>query len=275
MDSLKTILLALIQGMSEFLPISSSAHLILPSQVLGWPDQGLAFDVAVHIGSLIAVVFYFRKQLQHMLTACLLQLMQKPLSLEYRQDAELGWKVVLATVPAVLVGLWANGFIEAHLRSIEVIAATTIIFGVLLGWAELQSRRQVLAVELSYRLALIMGFAQTLALIPGTSRSGVTMTVAVLLGLSRTDSAKFSFLMSIPIILAAGLFSLFDLIQMEQAVAWSELALAVLVSGLSAWSCIALFLKLIEKIGFIPFVVYRLVLGAVLIAISAGMLSLT
>ena len=88
--------MALIQGMSEFLPISSSAHLILPSQVLGWPDQGLAFDVAVHIGSLIAVVFYFRKQLQHMLTACLLQLMQKPLSLEYRQDAELGWKVVLS-----------------------------------------------------------------------------------------------------------------------------------------------------------------------------------
>lgn len=270
MDTFQMIVLALIQGLSEFLPISSSAHLILPSQVLGWPDQGLAFDVAVHVGSLLAVIIYFRRDLIMMINSVLGQLMRQDQTSQQKAEALLAWQVVVATIPAVLVAVISKDFIEANLRSIEVIATTTILFGLLLGWAEIQARKCQQGRVLNFRLALLIGLSQALAFIPGTSRSGITMTSAVLLGLSRTDAARFSFLLSIPVILGSGIFVTRDLIEAGPTIDWGVILLAVAMSGLTAWSCIALFLKLVEKTGFMPFVIYRLVLGAVLIAISMG-----
>ena len=265
MDTLQTIILALIQGMTEFLPISSSAHLILPAQLFAWPDQGIAFDVAVHVGSLLAVVIYFRQDVINMTRAGLLSVSSnrgQPLS----SDARLAWMVIAATLPAIIVALLAKDFIEEHLRSITVIAVATLFFGVLLGLADVKSRRQRVALEMTWRIALLIGFAQVLALIPGTSRSGVTITAAVLLGLSKTDGARFSFLLSIPIIAAAGGYAILDMLSDPPIFSWLQLGLGVVVSAISAYLCIKLFLQLLERIGFMPFVWYRLVLGVVLLA---------
>ncbi|CAA0083216.1 Undecaprenyl-diphosphatase [BD1-7 clade bacterium] len=262
MDTLQVILLSLIQGITEFLPISSSAHLILPSQLLGWTDQGLAFDVAVHFGSLIAVMAYFRADIQRMLIAWTGHVIHRRAS----EDAELAWYVILATIPAVVFGLILNIFGENLFRHLWIIAATTIGFGILLGVADLMyEKRPAKDNRLTLKRAMIIGFAQPLALIPGTSRSGITMTAALMLGLSRDLSARFSFLLSIPLILAASLLKTKDLIESSAAVDWQTLGLGVVVSALSAFACIHFFLNAINRMGFMPFVIYRLVLGVFLL----------
>lgn len=269
MEILQIIILALIQGVTEFLPVSSSAHLILPAQLLGWPDQGLAFDVAVHVGSLMAVLLYFRSDVMRIVSAWLGSYAGFRATPANYEDSQLAWKVLVATLPAVFVALLAGDLIETHLRSAIVIAIATLFFGVLLGVAELTARKRsasgVSPATLTWFIALAIGFAQVFALIPGTSRSGVTMTMAIILGLSRSDSARFSFLLSMPIILAAGSYSALELFQGEAAVNWFELLLGVFVSAVSAWLCIALFMRLIERIGMMPFVYYRLLLGLLLL----------
>lgn len=179
-------------------------------------------------------------------------------------QAKLVWMLVLATLPTLVAGFLGKEFVEQNLRSTVVIASTTILFALLLGVAEWRSKQLRQTVKLGFGIALLVGFAQVLALVPGTSRSGVTITAAVLLGLSRREAANFSFLLSIPIIAAAGVLLALDVRDLPQAADLLPLALAVLVSGLSAWACIALFLRLIERIGLMPFVWYRLVLGSVL-----------
>lgn len=260
MDLVQIILLALIQGITEFLPISSSAHLILPKEVLGWPDQGLAFDVAVHFGSLIAVVGYFRRDVIAMTGAWFKQFgAQGP-----THESHLAWMIILATIPAGIAGLLANDFIERELRSGLVIACTTIIFGIALYIAD---RKQILSKEM-YQMgiaaALVIGCAQALALVPGTSRSGITITAAMLLGFTRSDSARFSFFMSIPIIVLGAGFKTYELIQ-EPTIAWRDIALGTVLSAFSAYLCIYYFLAFIERIGMLPFVIYRLILGAFLL----------
>lgn len=261
MDYLQIIVLALIQGVTEFLPISSSAHLILPAQLLGWQDQGLAFDVAVHIGSLLAVVLYFRHDVS--------QLLQGWLASIFRQQktpaSQQAWAVLWATVPALVVGWLVNAYFEDDLRSITVIAGATIVFGVLLGYADRVANKNNLQ-SVDTPKALIIGCMQALALIPGTSRSGITMTAALLLGLNREASARFSFLLSIPIIVAAGSLKTLELVQSPVAVDWFTLALGTALSSISAYACIYLFLEWINRLGFMPFVIYRLLLGAVLIS---------
>ena len=261
MDVFQIIVLALIQGLTEFLPISSSAHLILPSQVLGWSDQGLAFDVAVHIGTLLAVMLYFRRDIVNILRGWL----TTGFSAHPDEEARLGWYVILATIPAGLAGLIAGDFIEAHLRSSLVIACTTIGFGILLGVSDRFRRESKGLAQLTLMAALVIGFAQVLGLIPGTSRSGITMTAALLLAFDRESSARFSFLLSIPLILAAGGLKMLELAESALPVDWQAIALGVVVSALSAWVCIYYFLAFINRIGMMPFVVYRLILGAILL----------
>ncbi|MCL6417136.1 undecaprenyl-diphosphate phosphatase [Aestuariirhabdus sp. Z084] len=263
MDVFQIIVLALIQGISEFLPISSSAHLILPSQILGWADQGLAFDVAVHIGSLAAVVTYFRHDLVQLISGC----QQSLVTREINAESRLSLMLVLGTIPAVLFGLVVSvsGFDDA-MRSIFIIATTTLIFGVLLGFAERFIRGESMD-AMGWKQALLIGIAQALAIIPGTSRSGITITAALLLGFSREVAARFSFLLSIPIIVAAGTLKIAQLIQQADPVDWSVLVLGVLLSGVSAWLCIKWFLAVINRIGMMPFVIYRIVLAGVLFAI--------
>lgn len=257
------VFLALIQGLTEFLPISSSAHLILPSQVLSWPDQGLAFDVAVHVGTLIAVVGYFWRDIYLILKDWIAAL----LGASATANSRLGWWVILATIPAVLVGLCFDGYIEAHFRSIEVIAYTTIGFGVLLWLSDRFFSHAKDLQQLRLPSVLIVGIAQAFALIPGTSRSGVTMTAARFMGFSRDAAARFSFLLSIPIIVAAGSLKSIELVSGQPllAVDWHSIMWGVVLSAISAYLCIHLFLKWLSQIGFLPFMLYRLALGALLL----------
>ena len=259
MDILQAIWLAAIQGFTEFLPISSSAHLILPSQVLGWPDQGLAFDVAVHVGSFVAVVIYFRREIQQLVTGWV-----KSLGGPQTPESHLAWYIIIATVPASITGLIFGGFIEVHLRSMAVIAATTILFGLLLGWADYRYRGSKTIDQLTWKTALIVGAAQALALIPGTSRSGITMTAALMLGFDRISAARFSFLLSIPIIALSGGYKGLELLG-QASVPWFEIMIGTVLSALTAYLCIHSFMRFVERVGMLPFVIYRLLLGAVLI----------
>ncbi|WP_308366936.1 MULTISPECIES: undecaprenyl-diphosphate phosphatase [unclassified Microbulbifer] len=260
METIQIVVLALIQGLTEFLPISSSAHLILPAEVLGWPDQGLAFDVAVHFGSLIAVLVYFRRDVWVLLRDGLGGLVNN----RYTDEGRLAWLIVLATIPAGLVGLIFKGYIETHLRSAAVIAATTIGFGVLLWWADIRGKRTGTLAQLNWKKALAIGIAQALALIPGTSRSGITMMAGLMLGMKREDSARFSFLMSIPVIALSAMLLSFDLLSLE-VVPWGDILLGTVLSCISAYLCIHFFLQFISRIGMAPFAIYRLLLGAALI----------
>lgn len=264
MEPLHVIVLALIQGLTEFLPISSSAHLILPSELLGWPDQGLAFDVAVHVGTLVAVVAYFRRDIVAMTTGWFGQFGSAGLN----DDGRLAWLIILATVPVGLVGLVFHDAIGEHARSISVIAATTIIFGVALGWADYRSSHSRQLLSMTWKLALIIGCAQALALIPGTSRSGITMTAALLLGFSRSDSARFSFLLSIPVIALSGLLEGITLAGADD-VPWGSMFAGGLVAGVTAYLAIHFFLGFIKRLSMMPFVLYRLVLGAILLLMVA------
>ena len=263
MDIFQAMWLAVIQGLSEFLPISSSAHLILPAELLGWPDQGLAFDVAVHVGSLAAVVIYFRDDIQHLARHWFKSLSPNTPS---TTSSLLAWSIIWGTIPAGLAGLLLMGFIEAHLRSMLVIAITTILFGLLLGWADHRYRGTKTLHQMTWRTALFIGLAQTLALIPGTSRSGITMTAALALGFDRTSAARFSFLLAIPIITLSGIFKGAELLQQETTI-WPELLAGTVLSGVTAYLCIHSFLRFVERVGMMPFVIYRLFLGAVLIFI--------
>jgi undecaprenyl-diphosphatase len=261
MDLIHVVILALIQGLTEFLPISSSAHLILVPYLVGWPDQGLAFDVAVHVGTLSAVVLYFRQQLRKIAVDCMASLVQR----RRQGDSMLGWAVLFGTVPAGIAGLLVNDVAEAYMRSTVVIALATMAFGLLLGWADITGRRTRSEHEMTWKDVLVIGCAQAIALIPGTSRSGITMTAGLMLGLTREGAARFSFLLSIPVILLAGGLKTGELMQQPNAVDWQAMGLGALVAGVSAYICIHYFLKLLDRIGMMPYVIYRMLLGTLLL----------
>jgi len=267
MDTLQILVLSLVQGLTEFLPISSSAHLILAPRLFGWADQGLAFDVAVHLGTLAAVVGYFRREVSSILREFFTTL---PPGKAVTADARLGWLIILATLPVVVFGLLMKGLVESDLRSPLVIAATTIGFGLLLWISDSKARRERDEYSLGWRHALIIGLFQALAIIPGTSRSGITITAALMLGLTRQAASRFSFLLSIPTILMSGALVTLELIQAEAAVDWSPLLLGAALSFVTAYLCIHLFLRVIERMGMLPFVLYRLALGAVILLIFLG-----
>lgn len=254
------IALALLQGLTEFLPISSWAHLILFPKVLGLADQGLAFDVSVHVGTLVAVVFYFRKDLIRMARGWVGSLGGKGVS----SDSRLVWGVILGTIPVGIAGLALNQAAEEVLRSPQVIAATTIGFGLILLWADLSGRRLRDERGITLKDALLIGLAQALALIPGTSRSGITITAGLFLGLTRKGAARFSFLLSIPLIVLAGGLETVKMLQ-GPAFQVGDLFLGALVSGISAYFCIHFFLRLLDRIGLWPFTVYRLFLGGAIL----------
>ncbi len=261
MDLLQLIVLAIVQGLTEFLPISSSAHLILLPILTGWQDQGLIYDVAVHFGSLFAVMVYFRDDIRKVLFAWF----SSVLGGETTENSRLGWAVIIGTIPAVIVGFLMKDYIETVLRNPLVIAATTIIFGLLLWYSDATATHHRTEKTLTAKDALKIGLAQALALIPGTSRSGITMTAGLMLGLTRNASARFSFLLSIPLILAATGLKTKDLIESGLAVDWFGLIFVTVLSMISAYICIHYFLKLVNQIGMLPFVIYRLCLGVFLL----------
>jgi undecaprenyl-diphosphatase len=253
------LILALVQGVTEFLPISSSGHLVLASQVMGWPDQGLMIDVAVHVGTLFAVMLYFWRDLVRVVVGC-----WRLIQLRGGADAQLAGNLIIATIPVVIVGFLAKSYIETYLRSAEIIAWTTLIFGLLL-WITDRIGLTIRRIEhLGPFNALFIGFAQVLALVPGTSRSGITMTAARLLGMERSEAARFSMLMSIPTILGAGLLSGLDLYKTGDIALGADVMIAVGLSFITALVAIWGLMAWLKHAGFTPFVLYRILLAAVL-----------
>ena len=223
----------------------------------GWKDQGLAFDVAVHVGTLSAVVLYFRKEIMQMTRSWFKSVTGKG----FDKDAKLAWAVLFGTILVGLSGLLFKDFIAEHLREPVVIASSTLVFGLLLWLADAKGRRVRDEYMINWKDVLVIGCAQALALIPGTSRSGATMTAALLMGLSRQAAARFSFLLSIPVIVLAGGLETKDYLEHASITDMQPLMLGALLSGVSAYFCIHYFLKLLERIGMMPFVIYRIALA--------------
>lgn len=263
MDYFKAFYLALLQGLTEFLPISSSAHLILMPVLFEWPDQGLPFDLAVHLGTLLAVVTYFRNDLILMIRDWLASIAGPGTT----DEARLVWYVIIGTVPVCISGLLISGLTATVLRSPLVIALTTIVFAGVLWLAEKSAKENRFAGAITWKDALMVGGCQALALIPGTSRSGITITAGLFLGFKREFAARFSFLLSIPAIALPGLLKAFELIKSPEKTDWEPLLMATVVSGIVAYLTIGMFLRLLDRIGLMPFVIYRFVLGFTLLAV--------
>jgi undecaprenyl-diphosphatase len=262
MDPVHAIVLAIVQGLSEFLPISSSGHLILVPSLLGWPDQGLAFDVAVHVGTLAALLGYFRVQLLQMARAWIQSLTGRGLT----PDGRLAWCVVVGTIPVAAVGLVFGDVIEHMLRNPLFVAATLAGFGILMWIADWLGAERRDEYSVTWRDAIMVGLAQALALMPGTSRSGVTMTMGRALGLTRVGSARFSFLLAVPGIAMAGGWEFLKLVTGPgNGTDWTMMGLGLVVSAVTGYLCIHVLLRMIERIGLLPFALYRVALAAVIV----------
>jgi undecaprenyl-diphosphatase len=255
--------LALIQGITEFLPISSSGHLALLPMVTGWPDQGLLLDVAVHVGTLGAVLLYFWRDIFDMILGLFSLLKGRK-----HPGAKLLGNLLLASIPVVIAGYYVNKYYGDAWRNLTVIGWTTFGFGLLLYISDKVGMTIRRVEHITWGTAVVLGLAQCLALVPGTSRSGITMTAARILGFEREDAARFSMLMSIPTILGAGVLKGWELYQAGDAKLTSD---ALLAAGLSfAVALLAIFLLMawLRRATFTPFVVYRLLLGAGLLALA-------
>ena len=265
MPLLHLFLVAAIQGATEFLPVSSSGHLILLPSLTGLADQGLAIDVAVHVGTLGAVVLYFWRDVR-------LALLGVPRLLRWQIDTQGAWLALclaLATVPVVALGLvfHATGLADA-LRSTAVIGWTMLVFGLLLYWADRRGPQTRTAESWSLRHAAILGLWQALALIPGTSRSGICITGARLLGYTRSDAARLSMLMSIPTILASGVLLGADVVRQADAALARDAAIAAAFAFAAALAALWGMMSLLRYVSYTPYVVYRVALGLVLLWIA-------
>ena len=251
------LILAIVQGITEFLPISSSGHLILTSQVLGWPDQGLIIDIAVHVGTLFAVLLYFWRDIWLMLVGVV-----RLATGRGGPGARLALFVIGGTVPVVVAGYFGKDFIATSLRSAEVIAWATLGFGILLWIADRVGMTLRTVEHLSWGGVLFIGLMQVLALIPGTSRSGITMTAARLLGMERPEAARFSMLLSIPTILGAGALSGYDLYRAGDIALGTDALIAAVLAFFTAIVAIWALMQWLRQSSFTPFVLYRIVLAA-------------
>jgi undecaprenyl-diphosphatase len=251
----QAIVLGVVQGLTEFLPVSSSGHLILVPRVFGWPDQGLAFDAAMHLGTLAALLAYFRRELADLASGAL--------------SARVGVLILVASLPALAVGFLLNRWIEAHLRWPLIIAAATAFWAIVMWIADRQARQTPATREplegVSWGQGLAVGCAQALALIPGTSRSGITITAALLGGVDRATAARFSFLLGIPVTAAAGGYKLLQLLRAGiPADEGGPLLIAVLAAFVSGWIAVWFLVTYLKRRSLQPFVIYRLLLAAVI-----------
>jgi undecaprenyl-diphosphatase len=265
LSPLQALVLAVVQGVTEFLPISSSGHLILVPYFLKWPDQGLAFDIATHVGTLLAILVYFRRDVRDLVVGFFTG---QPRSSDGDYvPRHLALMIVLATIPAGIAGLLFKDMIETQARSALLVAGTTLFYGLLLGVADRLGKREHPLGGIGWREALIIGLAQALALVPGTSRSGITITAALLLGLARPAAARFSFLLGIPIFTLAAAKQGLDLL--ESGMTRAEMVpmlIGLAASAVVGYAVIAWLLSWLRNRSLTVFVVYRLILGAVILA---------
>ena len=259
LETVQSIVLGLVQGLTEFLPVSSAAHLILVPIVFGWADQGLPQDIAAHAGTLAAVFAYFRADLGAVLLS--------PFRNEDEDGRRLLLLLVIGTAPLVAAGLVFHDLVATLFRNPLIIATTTLGFGLLLWWADRGGAKARGIATIAWRDALIIGAAQCLALVPGTSRSGITITAGLMLGLDSQAAARFSFLLSAPAILLAVLWETHLLLATPQPVQWVSMGITTAVSAACAFATIHLFLRFLARTGMAPYVIYRLLLGTVLFAV--------
>jgi undecaprenyl-diphosphatase len=258
LTTLQIVILAIVQGITEFLPISSSGHLVLVPFLFGWADQGLAFDVSVHVGSLAAVCIFFRRDIASLLSGGV-QILHGNIK---TSESRMALAILLGTIPAAMAGLLFASWIEDNLRDPAVIVYTLSGYGVVMALADRFSSRERNISTVGLKDALIIGCAQALALVPGTSRSGVTITAARLLGFERQDAARFSFLLSAPVILLAAGYKFVQMLMSGVAVAWGQLGLATLSACIVAYLSIGFFMRVVTRVGLAPFAIYRLLLAA-------------
>jgi undecaprenyl-diphosphatase len=259
---LQLVVLSIVQGITEFLPISSSGHLILVPQLTGWPDQGLAIDVATHVGTLVAVLIYFWRDVWGMIVG-----LARFAAGRRDPGARLAGYILAGTIPALIVGYLMDRYVGDGLRSMEVIAWTMLGFAVALYFADRIGLRIRRLEHVTLGHAIVIGLAQAIAFIPGTSRSGITMVAARFMGYERADAARFSFLLSIPAIVAAGLWEGLKLYQTGSSEVIGDALTAAALSAVAGLIAIAGLMAWLKTATFTPFVIYRLLLGAFLISI--------
>jgi undecaprenyl-diphosphatase len=266
MDALQAIVLGIVQGLTEFLPISSTAHLRIVPAFLGWDDPGTAFTAVVQLGTMAAVLVYFRRDLWNIARATLRSIREPQ---ERRTvDARLGWGIVLGTAPIAVLGLLFKNKVETDARQLTLIAIALIVMGLVLELAERTGRKERPIESLSVKDGVTIGFAQALALVPGVSRSGATISAGLFLGLDRAAAARYSFLLSVPAVVLSGLFELKD-VGKGGGAGFGATALATVLAFIVGYASIAWFLKYLARHPVTVFVIYRVVLGVVLLVLVA------
>lgn len=256
MDFIHFIILGIVQGITEFLPISSSAHLILMPHLFGWEDQGLNHDVAAHVGTLAAVCWFLRADVRNLVAG-----MFQPRGEASAQSWRMAMFLVVGTLPVIFSGLFLRDAVASTFRAPLLIAGTQLFYGLLLGCADHFGRRSRGQGTLTWRDVIIIGLAQALAVVPGTSRSGITMTAALFLGLERRAAVHFSFMLSIPAILLAAGWETLHMILDTTPIPWFTMSVVAVSSGITAYIAIHYFVKFLDRTGMMPYVVYRLLLG--------------
>ncbi|WP_330456547.1 undecaprenyl-diphosphate phosphatase [Streptomyces sp. NBC_00820] len=284
MSWLESLVLGLVQGLTEFLPVSSSAHLRLTAAFSGWEDPGAAFTAITQIGTESAVLIYFRKDIGRIVSAWFRSLFDKAVRRDH--DAQMGWLVIVGSIPIGVLGVTLKDQIEGPFRDLRVTATMLIVVGVVIGIADRMAardetgrrhrspkQRKTLA-DLSVKDGLVFGLCQACALVPGVSRSGATISGGLFMGYKREDAARYSFLLAIPAVLASGVFEVKDSVDGDTPVAWGPTLFATVIAFASGYAVITWFMKWISNKSFMPFVWYRVALGIVIIAlVGAGVLS--
>ncbi|MCZ2860890.1 undecaprenyl-diphosphate phosphatase [Blastococcus sp. VKM Ac-2987] len=273
MGWIEAIVLGLVQGLTEFLPISSSAHLRVVGEAFGWEDPGAAFTAITQIGTEAAVLLYFRHDIWRIIVAWLQSLAGRR---KGDPDARMGWLIIVGTLPIVVLGLLFQDSIETTLRDLRIVAVALILFSFILYWADRVGTKQRELRELTVGHGIAFGFAQAMALVPGVSRSGGTITMGLFLGYSRSAAARYSFLLAVPAVLGSGFFQVYESLGGDvegRAISWGPTILATVIAFGVGLTVIAWLLRYLDRGDFTPFVVYRIVLGLlILVLVFAGVL---
>jgi undecaprenyl-diphosphatase len=271
-DLLQAVFLGILQGLTEFLPISSSAHLRIVPDLLGWGDPGAAFTAVIQIGTELAVLIYFRHDLWR-IGSTWVRSLYRP---EFRGqlDARMGWFIIIGSLPIVVLGILLKDTIEQDFRSLWIIGTTLIVLGLILGIADRVSSDRLRLKDMRLRDAVLMGVAQSCALVPGVSRSGATISMGRFLGYEREAATRYAFLLAIPAVVGAGVFELKEIPNGDNSYGWGPTIVATMVSFLIGYAAIAWLLRYVTTHSYLPFVIYRVALGALTLAlVAAGVLT--
>jgi undecaprenyl-diphosphatase len=276
MGWVEAVVLGIVQGLTEFLPISSSAHLRVVGEAFGWDDPGAAFTAITQIGTEAAVLLYFRRDIGRIITAWLGSLAGRRTG---DPDARMGWLIIVGTLPIVVLGLLFQDDIETTLRDLRIIAVALVAFSLILFWADRVGAKQRELHQLTVGHGIAFGFAQAMALVPGVSRSGGTITMGLFLGYSRAAAARYSFLLAVPAVLGSGFFQAYEALTGDvagEAVSWGPTILATVIAFGVGLTVIAWLLRYLDRGSFTPFVVYRIVAGLLILGlVGAGVLDPT